>query len=44
MRILTRLFGVVLGVVVGAALIAYYIVGYLMATPPVVLASGRPFI
>jgi hypothetical protein len=37
----TRVSGVVLGVAVGAALIAYYVVGYLMATPPVVAATGR---
>lgn len=42
MRMLTRLSSVVLGVVVGAALIAYYVVGYLMATPPVVAATGKP--
>ncbi len=35
-----RLLGVVLGLAVGSALIAYYIVSYLMATPPVVAATG----
>jgi hypothetical protein len=43
MRMLTRLSAVLLGVLAGAALIAYYVVGYLMATPPVVAAAGvRP--
>jgi hypothetical protein len=36
----TRLGSVLLGVVVGAALITYYIVGYLAVTPPVVAATG----
>ena len=40
MGMATRVTAVVLGVAVGAALIAYYIVGYLMATPPVVAATG----
>ena len=35
-----RLLGVLLGVAAAAALIAYYVVGYLMATPPVVAATG----
>jgi hypothetical protein len=40
---LTRLSAVLLGVLVGAGLIAYYIVGYLMMTPSVVAAAGvRP--
>jgi uncharacterized membrane protein YfcA len=37
----TRLLGVVLGVAAGSALIVYYIVGYLMVTPPVVAATGK---
>src|SRR5689334_23125987 len=40
MGMVTRLTAVVLGVVVGAALIAFYIVGYLMASPPVIAATG----
>jgi hypothetical protein len=40
MRMLTRLSAVLLGILVGAGLIAYYIVGYLMATPPVIAATG----
>ncbi len=38
----TRLISVLLGVVVGAALIAYYVVGYLVVTPPVIAATGGP--
>jgi hypothetical protein len=38
----TRLISVLLGVVVGAALIAYYVVGYLAVTPPVIAATGGP--
>ena len=32
--------GVLIAVVIAAALIAYYVVGYLMVTPPVVAATG----
>jgi hypothetical protein len=35
-----RMIGVLIGVVIAAALIAYYVVGYLMVTPPVVAATG----
>jgi hypothetical protein len=35
-----RLLGVLVGVAAAAALIAYYVVGYLMATPPIVAATG----
>ena len=37
-----RIIGVLLGVVISAALIAYYVVGYLMVTPPVIAATGSP--
>ena len=35
-----RTIGVLIGVVISAALIAYYVVGYLMVTPPVIAATG----
>src|SRR5437667_12621908 len=35
-----RLLGALVGVAAATALIAYYVVGYLMATPPVVAATG----
>ena len=34
--------GVLIGVVVATALIAFYVVGYLMVTPPVIAATGSP--
>jgi hypothetical protein len=37
---MARLASVLLGVVAGAALIVYYIVGYLIVTPPVIAATG----
>ena len=40
MSVTTRALAVGLGIAVGAALIAYYVVGYLMVTPPVVAATG----
>lgn len=40
MSVAARVVAVGLGVAIGAALIAYYIVGYLTVTPPVVAATG----
>ena len=40
MSVAARALAVGAGVVVGAALIAYYVVGYLTVTPPVVAAAG----
>jgi len=40
MRTAMRLTAVLLGAAVAAALIAYYVVGYLTVTPPVVAATG----
>jgi hypothetical protein len=40
MGVASRLTAVLLGVAVAAALIGYYVVDYLMATPPVVAATG----
>jgi hypothetical protein len=40
MSVAARALAVGLGVAIGAALIAYYIVGYLTVTPPVVAATG----
>ena len=35
-----RMIGVLIGVVIAAALIAFYVVGYLMVTPPVIASTG----
>ena len=40
MPVATRLIAVSVGVALGAALIAYYVIGYLTVTPPVVAATG----
>jgi hypothetical protein len=40
MPVATRVLAVSAGVAVGAALIAYYFIGYLTVTPPVVAATG----
>src|SRR5438876_1866774 len=40
MPVATRVLAVSVGVAVAAALIAYYVIGYLTVTPPVVAATG----